>query len=302
MYANTSMKGSMVGVSAFKMRFHGKSSHAGAAPHLGRSALDAVELMNVGLNYLREHVTPDVRMHYIISHGGDAPNIVPHEAEGVYMVRAHQPDNLREVTNRVRKIAQGAALMTETECEEVFMGALSNVLNNSYLADLQCDNMELIGPIDFTPEEMALAAEINAQYPPGTTAACAMSFNADPALFDAPLLAKNFPSMDKGKLVTGSTDVGDLSWKAPLSMITTACFTTASIAHSWGAVVSSNMSFGYKGMLHAAKTMALTAIDLLSDPKHLPAVRSEFEKELTLRPYVNPIPAHIQPPRFAPEN
>jgi aminobenzoyl-glutamate utilization protein B len=256
--------------------------------------------MNVGLNYMREHVTPDVRMHYIITHGGDAANVVPGEAEGLYMIRAHQPDNLRDITDRVRKIAQGAALMTGTNCEEVFLGALSNVLNNNYLADLQYANMEVIGPIDFTEEEMAQAAEINAGYPPGTTSACAMSFNMSPSLFDAPLLAKNYAPMDKGMLITGSTDVGDLSWKTPLSMITTACFSTASIAHSWGAVASANMSFGHKGMLHAAKTMALTAMDLLTDPEHLRAARAEFDQELALRPYINPLPDGIEPPRFDP--
>lgn len=112
MYANIAMKASTVGVKTVKFQFHGQAAHAGASPHLGRSALDGVELLNVGLNYLREHVTPDVRMHYTITNGGSVPNIVPAEAEGLYMLRAHEADTLREVFDRVRKIAEGAALMT----------------------------------------------------------------------------------------------------------------------------------------------------------------------------------------------
>lgn len=302
MYANMASKGSMVGVNSMRFRFHGQSAHAGASPHLGRSALDAVELTNVGINYLREHVTTDVRMHYTITNAGGAPNVVPAEAEGLYLVRAHQPENLREVTERVRKIAEGAALMTGTRVEEIFAGALSNVLSNHYLADLQYANMEVIGPIQWTAEEMAFAKKINEGYPPGTAQAIASGFGISPEMMSEPLLSKNYPSFDAGKVMTGSTDVGDLSWKTPLSMLETACWTTASVGHSWGIVATSGMSIGHKGMLHAAKIMALAAMDLLQDPAHLVKARAEFERELAAHPYTNPIPAHIQPPRFSPES
>ena len=301
MYANAAMKGSMVGVNSMKFRFHGKTAHAGAAPHLGRSALDGVELMNVGVNYLREHVTPDVRMHYTITHGGDAPNVVPAEAEVYYMVRAHQPENLRDVAERVRKIAQGAALMTGTQVEEVFVAAMSNVLSNHVLADLQYDNMQGIGPIVWTPEELAFAQKINEGYPPGTAVGNAIAFGMPPHLAEQPMLSENYPAYDEGKVLTGSTDVGDLSWKAPLSMLMTSCWTTASVGHSWGIVATSGMSIGHKGMLHAAKIMALSAMDLYTGPEHLQRARAEFERELKAHPYINPIPAHIQPPRYSPE-
>ncbi len=300
MYANSASKGSMVGVNTLKFRFHGRSAHAGATPHLGRSALDGVELLNVGLNYLREHVTSDVRMHYSITNGGSAPNVVPAEAEGLYMLRAHQPENLREVTERVRKIAEGAALMTETRVEEIFLDSVSSMLNNRYLADLQYANLEVVGPIHWTEEELEFARQVNAGYPPGMDVANASMYGIPAELLQDPLLGGNFPALDEGKIYTGSTDVGDLSWKTPVSMLTTACWTTASVGHSWGIVATSGMSIGHKGMLHAAKVMALSAMDLYTNPEHIQRARDEFNKEVAAHPYVNPIPAHIHPPRFTP--
>ncbi|MEM5775145.1 MAG: peptidase dimerization domain-containing protein, partial [Anaerolineaceae bacterium] len=163
---NTPTKGSCVGVNHIHFRFHGRTAHAGGAPHLGRSALDAVELMNVGVNYLREHVPQYVRLHYAITHGGDLPNVVPAEAEVWYYVRAHKPEEMEDVTNRVRKIAEGAALMTETRMEELFDNSTSAILNNHTLADLQYENMKLVGPIRFTEEEYAYAQKINDAFPP----------------------------------------------------------------------------------------------------------------------------------------
>jgi aminobenzoyl-glutamate utilization protein B len=301
MYANTALKGSMVGVNTIKFHFHGRSAHAGASPHLGRSALDGVELLNVGINYLREHVTPDVRMHYTITLAGGAPNVVPADAEGYYFIRAHQPENLREVTDRVRKIAEGAALMTGTRVEEIFTGALSSVLNNRYLADLQFANMLVVGPIQWTEEELEFARQIDQAYPAGMAVANLAASGIPAEYLKGPLLGENFPSLDEGKVFTGSTDVGDLSWKAPVSMLTTACWTPASLGHSWGIVATSGMSIGHKGMLHAAKIMALSAMDLYTEPEHIRLARAEFQKELEAHPYVNPLPEQIQPPRYTPE-
>lgn len=301
MYANSASKGSIIGVNTLKFHFYGRSAHAGATPHLGRSALDAVELLNVGLNYLREHVTSDVRMHYTITNvGGGAANVVPAEAEGLYMIRALQPENLKEVTERVRKIAQGAALMTETRVEEIFVASLSSMLNNRYLADLQCANMDVVGPIHWTEEEMEFARKIQQGYPAGMDTANTSIYGIPAEFLQAPLLGMNFPAMDEGKVYTGSSDVGDLSWKTPVSLLTTACWTTASVGHSWGVVATSGMSIGHKGMLHAAKIMALSAMDLYTNPEHIRLAREEFKKEVKAHPYVNPIPAHITPPHFTP--
>jgi len=162
---NTPTKGGAVGVNAIYFRFFGQSAHAGGSPHKGRSALDAVELMNVGVNYLREHVKDDVRMHYIITEGGKAPNLVPEEAEVYYFIRAAKPDYLAEVVERVRKVAEGAALMTETTFETHFEEGCSALLSNHYLADMQYQAMQLIGPITFTQGEIDFAQMINDAFP-----------------------------------------------------------------------------------------------------------------------------------------
>ncbi|MGD9099867.1 MAG: amidohydrolase [Anaerolineae bacterium] len=308
---NMPAKGAAVGVNAIYFRFFGRTAHAGGAPYKGRSALDAVELMNVGVNYLREHVKSDVRIHYIITEGGKAPNIVPEEAEVYYFVRAATPDYLAEVVERVHKVAQGAALMTETTVKTRFEEGCSAVLNNHYLADMQYQAMQLIGPITFTQEEIDFAQQINDAFP-GTNSDYIDDrleyFKPSPemvAAFDAyrdqPLMGRNFPALDERIVMTGSTDVGDLSQIVPVSMLATACYPTGCPGHSWGNVASSGMSIGHKGMLHAAKIMALTAVELYADPEHLVKIHQEFEAKTGGKPYVSPLPADAKPPRYAPD-
>jgi len=298
-YVNFPSKGSVIGSRDVKFRFHGVSSHAGAAPHLGRAALDAVELMNVGVNYLREHVPADVRMHYVITHGGQAPNIVPHEAEVWYYIRAYQPETLDDVAARVEKIAQGAALMTETTLEVIFNAAMTCMLNNTCLADMQYENMQKIGAIHFNEEEIAFAEKINAMYPPETQSSLAAAYHIPfNNIRGKALVGDNFAAFDEGKVMSFSTDVGDLSWKAPLSILYTACFPTSASLHTWGAAAAAGTSIGHKGMLHAAKIMALTAIDLFTDKQRLACVRSEFVAALAEHPYRSPVPESVQPPQI----
>ena len=148
-YINSAMKGSLLSVNRYYFRFHGKSAHAAADPHSGRSALDALELMNIGVNYLREHVPDDVRLHYSILSGGLAPNVVPDFAESYYYVRAIEPDTLEDVSQRVIRIARGAAMMTDTEVEVAYKSGSTRVLSNETLADLQYDVMRGLGGIEF---------------------------------------------------------------------------------------------------------------------------------------------------------
>ncbi len=309
---NMPAKGSAVGVNAIYYRFHGRSAHAGGAPHKGRSALDAVELMNVGVNYLREHVKDDVRMHYIITEGGKAPNIVPEEAEVYYYIRAAKPVYLAEVVERVRKVAEGAAMMTETSVEIKFEEGCSAVLSNHYLSDLQYKIMKLIGPINFTQEEIDFAQKINDAFP-GTNsdyiddAIEHFKLSLEMAAIlneycDQPLISENFPALDEGIIGTGSTDIGDLSQIVPVSMLWTTCWSTGIPGHSWGNVACSGMSIGHKGMLHAAKIMAVSAMEIYSNPKHLIAIRKEFEQSTGGKPYVSPIPGEIAPPQYEPED
>ncbi len=284
---NHPSKGSMVALNNMKFRFHGRSAHAGGSPHLGRSALDAVELMNVGANYMREHVESNVRIHYVITNGGDAPNIVPPEAEVWYYVRAPQRATVEAVTERLRKIAQGAAMMTETTMEELFITGCYNVLNNHYLADLQYENMKLIGPIHFTDEEMAFAERVNSNYPPEIRG---KKMDLGKEYENLPLIGDNFPSKDEGVFMTGSSDVGDVSWITPLAMLWTAASAVYATGHSWGITACSGTSIGHKGMLHAAKTLALTAADLVTNSEHLQKARAEFDEKTQDNPYKTPLP------------
>ena len=296
-------KGTAVGVNDMTFRFAGTAAHAGGSPEKGRSALDAVELMNVGVNYLREHVPEKVRIHYAITHGGDVPNIVPAKAEVWYFIRALERDLLDEVTERVRKIADGAAMMTGTTVEGSFNGACSSVLNNHYLADLHYSAMESIGPIPFTEEELQFAREINYEYPAENNRNMFREMQVPDEwksrieeYRSMPLISENMPAMDQDVVGTGSTDVGDVSWITPLTMFRTACFATGASGHSWGITATSGMSIGHKGMLHAAKIMALVAADLYSDPEHLKAARKEFEEKTQDNPYRCPIPPDLKPP------
>jgi aminobenzoyl-glutamate utilization protein B len=308
---NHPSKGTNVGVNAIYYRFHGRAAHAGGAPHEGRSALDAVELMNVGVNYLREHVKDDVRIHYIITDGGKAPNIVPEEAEVYYFIRAAKPDYLAEVTERVRKVAEGAAMMTETTVDVIFEDGCSAVLNNHALADLQYEAMELVGPITYKQEEIDFAQAINDAFP-GTNAHYINDaielFKPSPEVTailesyrDQPLVGVNFPGIDENMVATGSTDVGDLSQIVPVSMLRTTCLPTGCPGHSWGNVAASGMSIGHKGMLHAAKIMALTAVALYTDPEHLVKIHKEFESKTKDKPYDPPIPPEMMPPHYEPD-
>ena len=308
---NMPNKGSTLGINAINYRFHGRTAHASIAPHEGRSALDAVELMNVGVNYLREHVKSDVRIHYIITNGGQAPNIVPDKAEVLYYIRAAEKDYLTEVVERIRKVAEGAAMMTETTLEVRFQDGFSPVLNNHYLADLQYQSMQKIGALEFTEEEIAYAQQVNDAFG-GTNSAyltqriaalSSLEKESDlPDLLDElksqPLVAENFPALDIGVISPGSTDVGDLSQVAPISMLATACWPTSVPGHSWGNVSASGMSIGHKGMLHAAKIMALTAAEIYANPEHLKPIKVEFQRHTEGKPYTSPIPDELIPPQF----
>ena len=297
-YTNYASKGSTVGVQSMRFRFHGRTAHAAAAPHMGRSALDAVELMNVGVNYLREHVVDNVRIHYVTTNGGTVPNIVPDFAEVYYYVRAHLPHQVQEVAERVRKVAQGAAMMTETTVEELFESGSTCVLNNHVLADVQTAVMEQLGGIDFSDEEMAYAAEINANNAPGNSGMIASYMGLPPEVASQPLIGDVFASPDEGRIFPASTDVGDMSWKVPLSMLNTTCWPTNAAAHSWGVVASGVTGIGYKGMMYAAKVMALSAIALFEQPEKLRAARAEFEAATAATQYLSPMPEDKLPPQF----
>ena len=295
-YINSAMKGSLLSVNRYYFRFHGKTAHAAADPHSGRSALDALELMNIGVNYLREHVTDDVRLHYAILSGGLAPNVVPDYAESYYYVRANEPETLEDVSQRVIRVAKGAAMMTDTEVEVVYKSGSTRVLSNEVLADLQYDVMRELGRIEFTEEEQVYAAAINQHFGEVNIKTLVNRYGVDPQTAEKALIGDVLPSRDKGYVSPGSSDMGDMSWYAPCSMLQTATWASRAAAHSWGVVASGRTSIGHKGMMYAAKVMALSAAELILMPEILERARAEFRAVIERTPYKCPIPDDVPAP------
>ncbi|HEU5328875.1 MAG TPA: amidohydrolase [Thermomicrobiales bacterium] len=295
-WLNTVSLGSSLAVDNLKFRFHGKTAHAAMSPEQGRSALDAVELMNVGVNFLREHVPDAARIHYVITNGGGAPNVVPDEAEVWYFVRSPERAEVEALTARVRKIAQGAALMTETTVKEDYQCGAYNLLPNRALADLAYTAMQELGSLPFTDEERAYAQTVADGYPAGVREAVLRVAGLAPDLLQSALNGDVHPASDEGKVMPGSTDVGDVSWITPTVSLGTACWALGIPGHSWGIVATGAMSIGHKGMLYAAQALAVTAAELVSDPAHLTRARAEFQERTGGQPYRSPLPADATPP------
>jgi aminobenzoyl-glutamate utilization protein B len=261
---NTASPNSTLANISAKFRFHGLSAHAAAAPDKGRSALDAVEAMDNMVNMMREHVPSDARIHYIITDGGKAPNVVPDFAEVYYVARHNDMRVLDGIWERIVNAAKGAALGTGTTVDFEIIGAVWNVLPNEYLSKLQQKNLERVGGVTYTAEERAWAERIRRTL-------------LDMA--DVPLgsEATVLPMRNEG-VNSASTDMGDISWRIPTVQLSAATWVPGTPAHSWQAVAADGMSIGAKGMMVAAKTMTLTAIDLFMDPSHIVKARAEFDK------------------------
>jgi aminobenzoyl-glutamate utilization protein B len=292
---NTVWAGSSLAVNNIKYRFKGRTAHAAANPETGRSSLDAVELMNVGVNFLREHMPEKARIHYVITNGGGAPNVVPDDAEVWYFIRSPERYQVDELTERVRKIAQGAAMMTETTLEENFVAGAYNVLPNNVLSDHMMTVLEELGPIEFTDEERAYGKTIAEQFSPDLRAFLLQQEKLPAELVESGLNGDVWPIRDRGECMPGSTDVADVSWITPTAQITTTTWALGIPGHSWAVTATGAMSIGHKGMIHAAKTMAITAADAILNPSIIEAAQAEFAESTVGRPYQCPVPAHVMP-------
>jgi aminobenzoyl-glutamate utilization protein B len=246
-----------------KFRFKGIAAHASASPEKGRSSLDAVEAMDAMVNMMREHIPQETRIHYVITNGGKAPNIVPDFAEVYYYVRHPDKDDVKAIFERVVKAAQGAALGTETTMEYEIIGGTHDLLLNRALADVMQKNLEKVGGVKYTPAEIEFGKKIQSTF-----------------TFKVPPLAKA-DSVGPLKITSnaggGSTDVGDVSYAVPTVGMTAATWVPGTPAHSWQAVACGGTEIGIKGMMVAAKTMAMTAIDLLSNPALVARAKEEFK-------------------------
>jgi aminobenzoyl-glutamate utilization protein B len=286
---------SSLAVNNIKFRFRGRTAHAAGNPESGRSALDAVELMNVGVNFLREHMIEKARIHYVITNGGGAPNVVPDDAEVWYFIRSPERSQVDGLTARVRKIAEGAALMTETRLEENFISGAYNMLPNKVITRKMADVLESLGPIAFSEEDYAYGREVAQQYPEPLRAGILAKRHLPTSIVNDGLSAEVWPMRDAGEVGSGSTDVADVSWITPTSQFRTTCFALGVPGHSWANTSTGGVSIGHKGMLHAAKGMALTGAEFILDPALLAEAKAEFAASTAGRPYQCPIPPEVQP-------
>jgi aminobenzoyl-glutamate utilization protein B len=282
-------------------KFYGKTAHAAADPYNGRSALDAVELMNVGANYMREHMIPDARLHYVITNGGLAPNIVPAEAEVHYFVRSPERYQVEDLYNRLKKIAEGAVLMTETKLEIDFIGGLYNPIRNKVVNNVIYEKMRELGPPRFTKDDQVFAKELKKTIPP--IEVTQIKKIVPPDMLDTalktlsgPLFPVISPPYGEGTVQAGSTDVGDVSWYIPLGEFGTACHVIGSPGHSWQNVATSGMSIGHKGMIKAAQIICLTALEFMSNPQLIEKAREEFNDTFKDKSYNSAFPEGHKPP------
>jgi len=282
-------------------KFYGKTAHAAADPYNGRSALDAVELMNVGANYMREHMISDARLHYVITNGGLAPNIVPAEAEVHYFVRAPERSQVDELYNRLKKVAEGAVLMTETRLEIDFIGGLYNPIRNLVVNNVIYEKMRELGPPRFNKDEQLFAQELKKTVSP--IEITEIKKIVPPDMLDVALKALSgplfpiiSPPLGKGTVEAGSTDVGDVSWYIPLGEFGTACHVVGSPGHSWQNVATSGMGIGHKGMIKAAQIICLTALEFMCNPQLVEKAREEFNNTFKDKSYKSPFPEGHKPP------
>jgi aminobenzoyl-glutamate utilization protein B len=275
--------------------FTGRASHAAAAPHLGRSALDAVELMNVGVNYMREHMPEGARVHYaMLDGGGVAPNVVQARAKVRYLIRAKDLVELNPLVGRVRKIAEGAALMTETKVETRIVSAVSNLLGNVPLEKLMHDNFQRLGPPDFDDMDRAVAAKFQATLTADDIAAAYRrhGLKVEPGKV---LCDKIVPIEVSGSGGVGSTDVGDVSWAVPTVQARGATCAIGTPFHSWQLTGQGKTSFAHKGLVHVAKVMAGTALDAIRDPALIAQAKADLKERIGTTPYVSPLPPEVGP-------
>lgn len=276
--------------------FKGRAAHASATPHLGRSALDAVELMNVGVNYLREHMPSSARIHYAVTNtGGNAPNVVQAYAVVRYLVRARSLPDLLSLVARVRDVAKGAALMTGTSVTDEVVSGDANLVGNTPLEDLMDAELQRLGPPVFDEADRATAAEFQKTMSQEDIASAfqrfGVKFRKDLSLCDSIYT----PGAADGTLV-GSTDVGTVSWVVPTVQMRGATYAIGTPGHSWQLVAQGKLPAAHKGMTHAAKAMAATALRLLSEPQLIADAKADMAIRLQDTPFVNPIPDDVQPP------
>lgn len=258
--------------------FYGKSAHAASEPHMGRSALDAVELTNVGCNYLREHIIPEARLHYAVTNtGGTAANVVQAYAEEIYCIRAPRQDQLEKIFERVCNVARGAALMTDTKLNIRVVSAYANMIPNQSLCKLALEKFKDFCPLVYTKEELEYAEK----------------YKIEDTTFSV-----NKEVVEENVAFSGSTDVGDVSWVVPTVSLSAACYAAGTALHSWQSTTQGKSIISKKGMHLAACVLAASAAELYERSELRAKVRDDFEKALGNYIYHSLIPADVNPGDF----
>ena len=281
--------------------FHGISSHAAGAPELGRSALDAVEIMDIGVNYMREHMIDAARVHGAITNsGGIAPNVIPSEAQILYAIRAPKVTQVQKLFERMCDIAKGAALITGTTVDIKQVAAYSDLINNETLNDMIQENLERVIPIGYTEEELEYARKfqqvITELDKEGLKSVAGELGGRDrkKELLETPLwdfIVDRNSRFGGG----GSTDVGDVSWMVPTAHVYVNCYAAGTALHSWQAVAQGKSTIAHKGMLAAAKVMASIGAELLMKPELVEKAKEDWKEELNGEEYPNPLPKDLKP-------
>ncbi|MDP9741151.1 UNVERIFIED_ORG: aminobenzoyl-glutamate utilization protein B [Bacillus sp. B2I3] len=294
---NTLWSSSSLAMNSVKFNFHGKASHAATNPDSGRSALKAVQLMDTGVQFLREHLMDGARIHSTITDGGHEPNVVPDRAQIWYYIRAPYRQDVDDMYDRIVNIAKGASLMTETDYEVQFQTGCYNMLPNKVLGQVLLKNMKKVGPPPFNEKDKALAEELVLSSTPGTKETVVRVSGAPLELVKFILNDTIVEPFDEGDILAGSTDVADVSWNVPTAQFNTACAPIGTPFHSWQFTASVGSGIGQKGMLMASKILGLSVIDLMKNENLLEVAKEEFEKELeTKGKYRTPLPEGINPP------
>jgi aminobenzoyl-glutamate utilization protein B len=270
-----------------RFHYYGKTAHAAGNPEMGRSSLDAVELMNIGVNFLREHMIEKARVHYVIEEGGGQPNVVPDYARSWYYIRAPRRDQVDPLFERIKKIAEGAALMTGTELRIDHTGGLYNVIPSRALSEVVTANMREVGAPEYTEEELEFAAKIAESFPKESKIDGLRKRKVPDweRYVDVDLVTDILDPWDEGETSAGSTDVADVSWVTPAIEFGTACNVLGAPGHSWQFVACSGSSIGRKSLVFASKTMAGSIWDLMTKPELLERVKGEHGKRLEGQTY-----------------
>jgi len=284
-----------------KFEFFGKASHAAGSPEQGISAMDAAELMNIGVNYMREHVVQEARIHYIVEEGGEQPNVVPPYARTWYYVRAPRRDQVDQYYDWILRIADGADQMARTTHRVKFLTGVHNGMPNRPLAELIVANMREIGAPTYTEEELEFARKLGETTPHEEkmsrlrklaeilpSALELEHVDLDTNIYD--------PFGEEIKGGGGSSDVADVAWNTPTQQFSTAYFVVGAPGHSWQHTAIGGTSIGHKSTVFASKVMAATVIDLLTNPERLKAAKEDWENRMKGLVYKSPLPPDLKPP------